>query len=81
MIVDVSGDGTDNCDGDLPFDRVRNDHVTDGVTVNGLPILDCDEAWKLEDWYGQHIIGGPSPPSSSPPTLAKIFSERSFRNS
>jgi hypothetical protein len=59
-VIDVSGDGTDNCDGDLSVDAVRDDLVAHGITINGLPILEGDEAWRLEDWYGQHVIGGRS---------------------
>ena len=32
--------------------------VSTGVTVNGLPILEGDEAETLEAWYGAHVIGG-----------------------
>jgi hypothetical protein len=34
--------------------------VLGGVTINGLPILEGDEAATLEDWYMQHVIGGPA---------------------
>ena len=59
-VIDVSGDGTDNCDGDLSVDAIRDDLVAHGTTINGLPVLEGDEAWRLEDWYRQHVIGGRS---------------------
>ena len=59
-IVDVSGDGRDNCNTTPPVDAVRDQLVLGGVTINGLPILEGDEAATLEDWYMQHVIGGPA---------------------
>jgi Protein of unknown function (DUF1194) len=59
-IVDVSGDGRDNCNTSPPVDAVRDQLVLGGVTINGLPILEGDEAATLEDWYLQHVIGGPA---------------------
>jgi len=57
-IVDVSGDGRDNCNTRPPVDAVRDQIVVAGVTINGLPILEGDEAGTLEDWYRDHVIGG-----------------------
>ncbi len=57
-IVDVSGDGRDNCNTRPPVDAVRDQLVLTGVTINGLPILEGDEAGTLEDWYRDHVIGG-----------------------
>jgi hypothetical protein len=59
-IVDVSGDGRDNCNTSPPVDAVRDQLVLGGVTINGLPILEGDEAATLEDWYMHHVIGGPA---------------------
>ncbi len=56
-VVDVSGDGADNCN-QASVDSVRDDLVAADVTVNGLPILEGDEAGTLEDWYRSHVIGG-----------------------
>jgi len=58
-IVDVSGDGHDNCNPVEPVDAVRNELASGGVTVNGLPILEGDEAATIELWYRAHVIGGP----------------------
>jgi hypothetical protein len=58
-IVDVSGDGHDNCNPATKVDTVRDALVATGVTINGLPILEGDEAKTLESWYRDHVVGGP----------------------
>lgn len=40
VVLDVSGDGRDNCNAQEPIDAVRDELVSYGVTVNGLPILE-----------------------------------------
>ncbi|MFA5958802.1 DUF1194 domain-containing protein [Hyphomicrobium sp.] len=73
VIVDVSGDGPDNCNAEEPIDSVRNELVSNGVTINGLPVLlDTPEDSAmlpkaipggpppLEQWYRAHVMGGPS---------------------
>jgi Protein of unknown function (DUF1194) len=57
-IIDVSGDGHDNCNPQKQVDAVRDELVGAGVTINGLPILEGDEAETLEAWYRDHVIGG-----------------------
>ena len=57
-IIDVSGDGRDNCNPQRQVDAVRDDLVSADVTINGLPILEGDEAATLEPWYRDHVIGG-----------------------
>jgi hypothetical protein len=59
IVIDVSGDGHDNCNPIVPVDAVRNELVAAGATINGLPILEGDEALTLEAWYRAHVIGGP----------------------
>jgi hypothetical protein len=59
-VVDVSGDGHDNCNPLETVDQVRDELAVTGVTVNGLPILEGDEAATLEAWYQDHVIGGPN---------------------
>ena len=59
-VVDVSSDGHDNCNLTPTVDVLRDELVAGGVTINGLPILEGDEAATLEDWYKAHVIGGPS---------------------
>ncbi len=58
VVVDVSGDGAENCNPPEPVTQVRDDLVALGVTINGLPILEGDEADTLEEWYRDHVIGG-----------------------
>lgn len=60
MVIDVSGDGADNCNPPEPVTQVRDDLIAAGVTLNGLPILEGDEADTLEEWYRDHVIGGPN---------------------
>lgn len=57
-IIDVSGDGRDNCNPQKPVDAVRDELVGADVTVNGLPILEGEEAETLGPWYRDHVIGG-----------------------
>ena len=42
IVVDVSGDGPDNCNAEEPIETVRDELVANGVTVNGLPINEGD---------------------------------------
>jgi hypothetical protein len=60
IVVDVSGDGRENCNPEEPPASVRDELVSTGVTVNGLPILEGDEGPTLEQWYRENIMGGPS---------------------
>jgi hypothetical protein len=66
-VVDVSGDGPDNCNADEPIDTVRDELVQTGVTINGLPINEGDPESSvsqsgspitLEQWFRQHVMGG-----------------------
>ena len=57
-VVDVSGDGHDNCNPSVSVDSQRDALVDSGVTVNGLPIREGNEAATIEGWYQAHVIGG-----------------------
>ena len=59
VVVDVSGDGSDNCNAEEPAAAVRDEMAARGTTINGLPILEGREAATLEDWYTQNVKGGP----------------------
>lgn len=59
VVVDVSGDGRDNCNPRAPVELLRDELIAGDVTVNGLPILEGEEADVLADWYRDHVIGGP----------------------
>jgi hypothetical protein len=58
-VIDVSGDGVDNCNPSEPVDAVRARLVSGGAVINGLPILTGEQTDTLEDWYGEHVVGGP----------------------
>jgi hypothetical protein len=55
QVIDVSGDGIDN--GVDPVRPARDEAVAQGVTVNGLAILNEEKA--LDRHYQDHVIGGP----------------------
>ena len=58
VVIDVSGDGRDNCNPDQPVKGVRDELVRDWVTINGLPILEGKEGATLEDYYRENVQGG-----------------------
>lgn len=71
VVLDVSGDGIDNCNGKETTDVVRDDLVANGVVINGLPIIerapgtavvplvpDTSRSDDLEAWYRTHVMGG-----------------------
>lgn len=58
-VVDVSGDGADNCNSRVATPQIRDEIVGYGATINGLPILEGAEALTLEDWYAKNVKGGP----------------------
>ncbi|WP_296707249.1 DUF1194 domain-containing protein [Rhodoblastus sp.] len=47
VVMDVSGDGVDNCDGDDATARMRDALTATGMTINGLPINAGDPAEPL----------------------------------
>jgi hypothetical protein len=59
VVVDVSGDGSDNCNAQEPVKTVRDEMNGRGITINGLPILEGREAGTLESWYRENVMGGP----------------------
>jgi hypothetical protein len=58
VVVDVSGDGRDDCNPDEPASVVRDELVASKVVINGLPILTGDEGKSVEDWYRENVMGG-----------------------
>lgn len=54
-VIDVSGDGEDNDDGDVSYSRTAA--LTQGITINGLPILDGSH--YIEAYYRYKVVGGP----------------------
>jgi hypothetical protein len=55
-VIDVSGDGMANFG--VPPEQVRDQLVSQGITINGLAIL-TEEPW-LDDYYRHNVIGGPA---------------------
>jgi hypothetical protein len=71
VVIDVSGDGVDNCNGKETTDAVRDELVGYGAVINGLPIIerapagdvtllppDTSRTDDLESWYREHVMGG-----------------------
>jgi hypothetical protein len=63
-VIDVSGDGYNNRG--RPAEHARDDAVAQGITINGLPIVnDRPNPWggsppkDLDLYYEQRVIGGP----------------------
>ncbi len=59
IVVDVSGDGPDNCNTGQLLETSRADLFGGGVVINGLPILDGKDVVSIEDYYKDNVIGGP----------------------
>jgi Protein of unknown function (DUF1194) len=57
-IIDISGNGIDNCSLPTSSEAVRDELVAAGATINALPILEGSESLMLETWYRDHVIGG-----------------------
>ncbi len=58
VVVDVSGDGKDNCNRQETPDVVRDELVASEVIINGLPILEGGDKDGLEQWYRDNVMGG-----------------------
>lgn len=58
VIIDVSGDGSDNCNPGRTASEVRDELVSQHITINGLPILEGPEKKTIEAWYRSNIRGG-----------------------
>lgn len=54
-VIDISSNGVNN-DG-RPVTDARDQAVAQGITINGLPILDLDPT--LDAYFVQSVIGGP----------------------
>lgn len=62
-VIDVSGDGVNNSGG--PVELARDRLVAEGVTINGLPIVNDRPTFgrmppiPLDEYYRESVIGGP----------------------
>jgi Protein of unknown function (DUF1194) len=55
LVIDVSGDGSNNSG--RPAAMARDEAVADGIGINGLPILTVEP--DLDHYYFTNVIGGP----------------------
>jgi hypothetical protein len=56
LVMDISSDGRNNIG--VSTDRVRNEIVRRGITINGLVII--NEWPTLDKYFEQQVVGGPS---------------------
>ncbi|GGG16964.1 hypothetical protein GCM10010964_01540 [Caldovatus sediminis] len=62
-VIDVSGDGVNNSG--PPAEEARDRAVAEGITINGLPILNDRPTFgrlppvPLDEYYRESVIGGP----------------------
>lgn len=62
-VIDVSGDGVNNSG--PPAEQARDRAVAEGITINGLPILNDRPTFgrpppiPLDQYYRESVIGGP----------------------
>lgn len=62
-VIDVSGDGVNNSGG--PVEAARDRAVAEGITINGLPIVNDRPTFgrmppvPLDEYYRESVIGGP----------------------
>jgi hypothetical protein len=56
LVMDISSDGRNNIG--ISTDRVRNDIVNRGITINGLVII--NEWPTLDVYFEQQVVGGPA---------------------
>jgi hypothetical protein len=62
-VVDVSGDGVNNSGG--PVEVARDKLLADGVTINGLPIMNDRPTFgrlppvPLDEYFRESVVGGP----------------------
>ena len=68
VVLDISGDGRDNCNAEEPIEGVRDELVKFGVTVNGLPIL--------EGGAEEPLVPGAAPSQSYLPEEQKAAAAR-----
>jgi Protein of unknown function (DUF1194) len=54
-VIDISGDGEENDDGDVATSRAAA--IARGISINGLPLLDGSKT--IEAYYRHRVIGGP----------------------
>jgi hypothetical protein len=71
-VIDVSGDGSNNSGRSVTL--ARDEAVSAGVGINGLPILSVEP--DLDHYYRDYVIGGPGAfmvPATSYETFAEAI--------
>lgn len=58
QVIDVSGDGVNNAG--RPVQEVREEILSKGITINGLPIIDYSTPQDLDKYFEGCVIGGPA---------------------
>ena len=58
IVIDISGDGPDNCNSGQSLENTRNELAAGGITINGLPILEGQDAATIEGWYKDNVKAG-----------------------
>ena len=56
-VIDISGDGPNNFG--TPVDTARDEVVSSGIVINGLPILIRPSLSNLDRYYAECVTGGP----------------------
>ncbi len=62
-VIDVSGDGVNNSG--PPAEEARDRAVAEGITINGLPILNDRPTFgrmpsvPLDEYFRERVVGGP----------------------
>jgi Ca-activated chloride channel homolog len=56
MILDVSGDGDDNVDGQRAVEDARDTAFSLGVTINAIAIMDRPDVRDVPDYFRNHVM-------------------------
>ena len=75
VVLDISGDGRDNCNAEEPAEAVRDELVKYGVTVNGLPILEGSDDEVVAEAPGGVSTQSYLPAEQKTPALEEWFRE------
>ncbi len=76
VVVDVSGDGPDNCTSLTYLGEMRDKLLAKGATINGLPILEDGIDHEIERWNrapGSSQLDFPLPAKSDAKTLTQWY--------
>jgi hypothetical protein len=77
-VIDVSGDGEDNEDGNPALER--NTAVANGIVINGLPVM--SGSGRIVSYYRSRVIGGPGSflvPAFETKDFAEAMAEKLLR--